>query len=392
VIARPACANPRQWDVIIVGAGPAGCALATRLRPRHRVLLLDRASAAGDAAASIGESLPGGAGVLLKRLGMLDHFLAQGHANRGAAVSAWELDQATWFDAVRDPQGAGWHLDRRRFDAGMRACALAAGVSLIDDVQRLHLSHAAGPWRVDFESGAKSAGTAATTTYHARVLVDASGARMAAARQLGLVRHGQDKLVCLYAHVPVGADDTDQATRTCADSNGWWYSVRVPSGQRVLAFHLDSDDEELRALRDPAQLLFKSQRHPLLRMIRPTTLDFSVHARAARGGRILPDALARLPPGFFAIGDAMLSFDPIASQGIFNALATAESAALAIDGYLDGVDGTRERNLAEASAVHDRYRQRLRQTYGAVRRYRRERFWQRRTGGDAADVGSALRT
>ncbi|MDQ1829143.1 NAD(P)/FAD-dependent oxidoreductase [Massilia scottii] len=388
MIGLPPGRSTAQWDVVIVGAGPAGAALARRLRPQYRVLLLDRARAAG--ASRIGESLPGAARVLLQRQGIYERFLAQGHALRGASVSQWDSDTPAWFDPIRDPHGVGWHLDRVLFDAGLRDGAVEAGVALVDTVRQLALSHEGGRWRIDAECLGQGGATPSRGMHQTPVLVDASGRSMAAARQLGLARRGRDRLVCLYAHLPVDTDDKDQATRVCADANGWWYSVRVPSGQRVLAFHLDSDDAGLKALRDPQCLLAKAQRHGLLAAIRPATMDFPVHLRPAGGGGLDPGATAALPDGFFAIGDAMLAFDPIASQGLFNALATADSCAHAIGRYLDGVGNARERYLEELRAVEARYCQRLGETYAAVTRYARERFWLRRSVGSAGAGGFAV--
>nr|WP_229423637.1 NAD(P)-binding protein [Massilia frigida] len=385
----PPSRSTAQWDVVIVGAGPAGAALARRLRPQYRVLLLDRARARAGGALRIGESLPGAARVLLQRQGGYERFLAQGHAARGASVAQWDSDTPAWFDPIRDPHGVGWHLDRLKFDAGLRDDAVEAGASLVDTVRQLALSREGGRWRIDAQCLGQGGAAPSRGVHHTPVLVDASGRAMVAARQLGLARRGHDRLVCLYAHLPVDTGDKDQATRLCADANGWWYSVRVPSGQRVLALHLDSDDAELKALRDPGRLLAKAQRHGVLAGIRPPTMDFPVHLRPAGGGGLDPGATAALPDGFFAIGDAMLAFDPIASQGLFNALATADSCAHAIGRYLGGVGHARERYLEEMRAVEARYCQRLGETYAAVTRFPRERFWRRRTAGGAGAGGFA---
>lgn len=361
-----------DWDAIIVGAGPAGTALACRLRPQRRVLLLDRAPLRAAAAPSrIGESLPGAARVLLQRCGAFERFLAAGHTERGATVSQWESGEPVWFDHLRDPNGAGWHLDRVRFDADMRATAVAAGAVLIDDCGVLRAAR-------DGENNWQIVGDTSGETYRAPVLVDATGRNAAIARQLGIARRVEDELVCLHAYLPADALDDDQCTRLCADSNGWWYSVRIPSGRRVLAFHLDADDAELRALKALPYLLEKARHHPLLADVLPIDADETVHARPAGSAVLDHAAMASTAPGFFAIGDAGLSFDPIASQGIFHALASAESAATAIGAGAANAMAGREVFIGEMAAVQAHYRQRLLDTYAAPVRYRQLPFWARR--------------
>lgn len=393
-----------DWDAIIVGAGPAGSALACRLGAQRRVLVLERAvsrvrEACGETSSTaagispivgaasagmtssnppatpdvprIGESLPGAARVLLQRFGLLERFLAAGHAERGATVSHWEDGEPVWFDHLRDPNGPGWHLDRNRFDADLREAAIAAGAVLVDGCGPLHVAHADGVWQIERQATAQ--------THRAPILVDATGRNAAIARQLGIPRRADDELICLHAYLPPRADDEDDCTRLCADRNGWWYSVRVPSGQRVLAFHLDADDAELHALRSLPELLAKARQQAVLADVLPATLDVDavVHARPAGSAMLDPVASARTAPGFFAIGDAGLSFDPIASQGMFHALASAESAAKAIAATGVGIDAAAVRAafLAEQSAVSAHYRRRLHDTYSGPSRYRGHRFW-----------------
>ncbi len=372
----------KAWDVMIVGAGPAGSALACRLRPHCHVLLLDRDTAsASSRLPRIGESLPGASRVMLQRIGAFDRFLADAHAERGATVSQWashsDNDEPIWFDHLRDPNGPGWHLDRMRFDASLRAAAITAGAELVEGCGRLRVSRSAEDWCISLEERGQ--------THRAPVVVDASGRSAAVARQLGLARRAEDSLVCVYAHLPADANDDDQCTRICADENGWWYSVRVPSGQRVLAFHLDTDDPELKTLRNPERLLTKARRQSLLADVLPKSLstvpsneNARVHARPAGSDVLDIAAMADLASGFFAVGDASIAFDPIASQGIFHALASAESAARAIESQLADAPAQRESYRAEMQAVHVRYREHLRATYADVVRYRHEPFWARR--------------
>ena len=370
--ASPAAVS--HWDAIVVGAGPAGSALARRLAPRCRVLLLERAPSSAvpvnPMAWRIGESLPGAAAVLLRRQGLLDRFLADGHAERGASVSAWDNEAPAWFDLLRDPHGPGWHLDRLRFDQMLRGAAGEAGAVFRLLRGRFQvLRNADDGWCVH-DSGSGERHTAA-------VLVDATGRNAALCRTLGLRRYDEDRLVCLHALLPP-SPGFDRCTRTAADQDGWWYSVRVPSGQRVLAFHLDADDPALRGLRDVQALLARARHVPVLREVLPEKVEpAATHVRPA-GSAALDLPACKTWPGLYAVGDAVLAFDPISSQGLFHALASAESAAAAITRYLGGDAAAGQRYATEMQAVQARYRAHLAATYAGPKRYRQRPFWARR--------------
>ncbi len=368
-----------DWDVIVIGAGPAGAALAYALALERRVLLLERQAAPGKTSPRIGESLPGAARVLLTRLGVFERFLADAHVERGATVSAWHGDEPVWFDSLRDPNGPGWHLDRLRFDASLRQAACESGAVL---------RAGCGPLRVERKTDHVFVVTNGRgETHRAAILVDASGRSATAARQLGVERRALDELICLYAHLPAEVADEDDCTRICADRNGWWYSVRVPSGQRVLAFHLDADDPALKSLRDPSQLLTKARAQPLLVEALTYAASATVHARVASSAMLDLEALGAVP-GFFAVGDASLSFDPIASQGLFHALASALSAAEAIRRSQHD-PSSQATFIAELSAVCARYREELHAVYTSVSSRHSGAFWARRSL-DANNQSSSL--
>lgn len=367
--------NVSRWDVIVFGAGPAGSALARRLAARCRVLLLERPpSPVGPrhrVAWRIGESLPGAAAVLLRRQGLLDRFLTDGHVERGASVSVWNSSAPVWFDTLRDPNGPGWHLDRMRFDEMWRDAAREVGAAFASLYGCFQVTHEAGTWRVRDSKSRQE--------YTGAVLVDATGRSAALCRSLGLRRHAEDRLVCMHVLLP-SSPDVDRCTRTCADTDGWWYSVRVPSGRRVLALHLDADDPALRGLRDGKALLARARRLPLLNEVLPEGIEsVETHVRPAGSAELDLHACARWP-SLYAVGDAVLAFDPVASQGLFHALASAESAASAIARQLDGDADAGLAYITEMQYVQSRYRVHLAATYAGPDRYRECRFWARRRG------------
>jgi flavin-dependent dehydrogenase len=284
-----------------------------------------------------------------------------------------------WFDPLRDPNGPGWHLDRRRFEASLRSAALSAGTVLHDGCGQLAIHRSDGLWHLRSQRLGQG--------HRAPVLVDASGRGASIARSLGLARRQDDALHCLFLHLPAVAHDQDRSTRLCAHDNGWWYSVRLPSGQRVLAFHLDGDDPERRSLRHGPTLLAKARSQPLLAEVLPAALasgrasmpEPAVHGRPA-GSAALDLAALKAIDGFYAVGDAAIAFDPIASQGLFHALASAEAVATALDRQCTGHAQPRAAYIAELETVQSRYRAHWRATYAGPRRFSSQPFWARRLG------------
>ena len=118
ISARPAAPTRLiRAEVLILGGGPAGAIAALNLAPMRRVVLVERRE---QPAPRIGEALPPAARRLLTDMGLIDEFVAQGHAPCYGNRSIWGQIAPAETDFVRDPDGHGWHLDRARFDTWLR--------------------------------------------------------------------------------------------------------------------------------------------------------------------------------------------------------------------------------------------------------------------------------
>lgn len=358
-------ADYRPFDVVIVGAGPAGLALGALLRPEQRVLVLERRALPAKSLL-IGESLPGAAAVLLQRLNLMETFRSAGHRERGAAVSVWDDDRPVWRDAIQDPAGPGWYLDRWAFEQMLRRRALDVGVTLEEGCKQVDIRHRQGQWYLDTTLG----------SFRTPVLVDATGRNGYLGRQLGLRRHADDPLLCLYSFLDQAAESQDATMRIQADARGWWYTVPLPHGQRVLAYHMDIDDPLSRQLlRHPDAFLARAREHALLAEVLEGGIPARVRGRPAGTSLLDVEQLPKAGPGFLAIGDALLAFDPLASQGLFHSLASATSGAKAIESGLNQSLGAYQQ---EMQAVSQRYLWHLKASYQGPRRFSQEAFWQRR--------------
>src|SRR5437773_1757634 len=122
-----------EVSVVVAGGGPAGATAAIILaRAARRVLLVDEPSVG---AFRVGEALPPAARPLLRDVGVLERFLADGHLPSYGNVSVWSSAEPSVTDFLFNPHGHGWHLDRSRFDALLREEAHAAGAQVRSGVR-----------------------------------------------------------------------------------------------------------------------------------------------------------------------------------------------------------------------------------------------------------------
>lgn len=359
----------RYWDCAVAGGGPAGAAAALVLaRAARSVLLFDDSAAGAD---KPGESLPGAARPLLRHLGVLAGVERGPHLVSYGNVSSWGGEPRP-TDFIADPNGPGWHLDRRRFDRELRECAAATGAALRSE--RL----AAPAW--DGDAWRLAAGG---TEVRARWLIDATGRRALAAARRWATRTRDDTLVALYGIAATHPGTPD--TRTWIESvpDGWWYTARLWDGRRAVALHVDAEQAKP-LLRSPAAWDARlSETTHVRRVLGERTLSTPPRGLQASGGRL--DAFRG--PGWLAVGDAALTFDPLASQGIFFALYSGMRAGEAVGAALDGDGEAPLAYAARIESIRAAYLDQHRHFYGLERRWTDRSFWQRRQGpGDGAAV------
>ena len=358
--------------VVVAGGGPAGAAAALALRRGGRRVVLLEGAAGGS---RVGESLPPAARPLLRDLGVLARVEADGHLASFGNQSAWGDASPSATDFVFDPNGTGWLLDRARFDASLCAAARDAGVEVragrVEGVEG-----GPGRWRL------RLAGGGATD---AAWLVDATGRRCAVARRAGGVRRVDDGLLAFHARFRLSAgapSDRDARTTVEAVREGWWYTARVPGGERVAAFLTDRDTADRAAL-----LTVEGFRAALAsaRVVREILAGRGYQPAARPRGTEACGARLVSPfgEGWTAVGDAALSFDPLSSQGILTALYTGLRGAQAVLAALEGDAAALPAYATRLAEVRGAYLRNRAAAYAAERRWPDAPFWARRHGAVA---------
>jgi geranylgeranyl reductase family protein len=313
--------NPGRWDVVVVGAGPAGSATALLLaRAGARVLLLDRARFPREKPCS--EYLSPESTRVLERLGK----------DVLAAVAAAAPAHLTGMKVVA-PSGAGvvgrfetfsFALPRTRFDTILRGAAEATGVEVREGVKAEDLiyEHGAVGGIV-----ARHTGNGKREMYRAQVVVGADGLRSIVARRLGKVHTTGPRRIAFTAHV-AAARDVNDLGEMHVGRPGYVGLGPIGDGVTTVALVLPLTEarrgarffEELN--RFPGVARRFDPRHIVRRVL--ATGPFARWSRrpVAKGG------------GALLVGDAADFFDPFTGQGIYSALRGAELAAAAISDAL----------------------------------------------------------
>jgi len=328
-----------QFDVwSVIGAGPAGLAAASRLVDDGRaVLILDRATARSRWG---GVTFTGAIRGPLSELGCWEAFVRAGHVAGYERQCAWGGEPRA-ENALFQPEGPLWHVDRDRFDADLR-CAVhkrGAAFETYRKLESVRLEN--GCWCVELGCG---------RVVEARYLVDATGRQRTLSRRLGARIESHDRLVGLTARVARNQATAEVRSMLLqATPFGWWYAAPIPNGH-VLVLFTDADLTPFE----------------LRRRLRPNRRQQRVHRH--RGAE-----------GWLAVGDACASHDPLCGWGGHRALANGLRAGDAIASLLaTGNSRPIVEYRRHCRKQYDRYLRGLIHRYSLERRWPTAPFWERR--------------
>jgi menaquinone-9 beta-reductase len=313
-----------MYDVLIVGAGPAGCAAA--LAARHRgatVLLLDRDAFPRDK--------PCGDGIAPHALEVLRALGVTGLTDGYHAVPTFGLVGPGGDRVVRPFRTAVHTVPRAVFDHRLLQAAVASGATF---QQRQVRQIGADDGRVEVDG------------FAARVVIGADGANSTVRRQLGFPVNPPGFVALAmrgYAPMAAGAPHEHRILMSIQDWPAYAWSFPIGDGRRNIGY-----GQLLRGR--PISRAYLLDR--LSSSLPDVDLDQATDLRAHH----LPLSTHRPPAGrgrLLLAGDALSLINPFTGEGIFYAVlsgalagaAAATGAADAGDRYARALDSRLGRHL-----------------------------------------------
>lgn len=335
-----------KYDVIVIGGGPTGSTVATRLAQRgRRVLLLEKEHFPRF---HIGESLLPCSMPLLEELGAMPALVAHGFLPKYAAEFVTADGSMTrryaFADGLIPGAPSAFEVDRSEFDHLLLKNAASKGVEVREGVQvtRFEITRDQAEVTARGEDGTE-------TRISAQMLVDATGQASMMAGKLGTREMDTTlKNFAVFSHFE-GAERYEGKREgdisVVLVPGGWWWVIPLAGGRTSVGqvgpssmlrgrkpdegyFH-----EQIAATPFLAKRLANATRVAPVR----TISDYSYVSKKLAGDR------------FVLAGDAGAFIDPVFSTGVYLGMVGGFKAAEAIDAALTkGRFGRREFEAYEA--------------------------------------------
>ncbi|MFE1057047.1 NAD(P)/FAD-dependent oxidoreductase [Streptomyces rochei] len=348
-----------QYDVVVVGGGPAGSTIAGLLAKQgRRVFLMERESFPRY---HIGESLVTGMIPVMEELGVVEELEKRFRPKSGINL-VWGKDPQPWrsdFSATGGLYDHSWHVRRDEFDKLLLDNARRLGVEVVEQAQVTEVLQDADG-RV---TGVAYTHAGGAHTAHGRFVVDASGQSRTLTRKLTGITWQEDLrnlAIWGYTEKYTPQEFPDDILVEAIESGGWMWGIPLADDKLSVGYVLPVEQlaELTRQGRTQQEVFAEGLASS---RIAKTMVDVATvgELRTTRDWSHICDAFHG--PGWVAVGDSAAFIDPLFSSGVWLGTSGAWLAARALDAALE--------NPAEERQALERFDATYRQLYHDILAY-----------------------
>ena len=363
---HPMFDRKNQFDCIVVGSGPAASTLAITLADwgRQVALITTKRNENGFPLQVMSAAIR----PLLQRMGFSAYQSQHETARCSKRALIWGDGQTRFFNV---DDASGYRVDRRTFDEDFRRVAQGYGVEVFESASVVSPLPVEGEGEiiVETDDGKKK--------LQAKTFAIATGSKLDARLFAQSLEHQGPELFALSAEVKTKrrAKALD-VLESLPDGWVWWFSdgTRRP---RFCYFNSEA----------PRSLA--AVETTLLEALGMSTARDSVTALLDPRFLRMTPRLATTKHAIFLVGDAAATVDPLLGTGLEQAIAAAESAAIAVNSVLSDPDLRQEAVAHHAKLEQQRYFESQSQAmslYLKEVRFSDRPFWQERHESVVIDI------
>ena len=355
----------KAYDVLVVGAGPSGSAIAIGLAERgYRIAIVERI---GFPRPHVGICLSDQTIDFLQYLGLDDELSDTGLWRRNLSAVRWESPQ---IQLVNQP---GFHVDRGHLDQILLNKAQSHGVDIFQPAQILE----SGSHGRDCQL--KIATEADTLELTGHFLVDAAGRR--SLKPSGRIKDSPP-LLALHSNWELEFQPEFDGLIASGKIAWLWYAQTAHNQATVSVFcdpHHLNDSSKCNLQSNYLHLLEQFPFLDLNKLARQCSVPLGCDASSYHADDPVGERHIR-------VGDACLSIDPLSSQGVHLAIQTGIQAVAIVHTILSkprNAQLAREFYALRLAERVGRYRDHTGREYARALDFQHESFWRARAGTTA---------